>query len=73
MSNRLIKTGSDIVLTDDKVIGTIRILESGNIQCECPTMHPALLIKHLQNVIVDIQYASFKPVDMVNIVVPPVA
>jgi hypothetical protein len=70
MSSKLIKSGN-VVLTDDRIIGTIRILESGAIQCECPTLHPALLIKHLQNLIVDIQFACFKPAD-VSSMAPPI-
>jgi hypothetical protein len=61
MSSKLIKNGSNLVLTDDTIIGVIRILKSGAIQVEAPEMHPVILIKHLQNVIVDIQYASFQP------------
>jgi hypothetical protein len=72
MSSKLIKDRSDIVLTDDKVMGIIRILESGKIQVECPNLHPAIIIKHLQNVIVDIQYASFQPSEVAKIVQPGV-
>lgn len=67
MSSKLIKNGSPITLTDDVVIGIIRILKSGAVQVEAPEMHPGILIKHLQSIIVDIQYASFQPVEIQRI------
>jgi hypothetical protein len=70
MSSKLIKNGSLIVPVDDEVVGVIRILKSGNIQCECPNLHPAILIKNLHNLITDIQYASFQPAEVARIVPP---
>ena len=70
MSSKLIKNGSNLVLVDDKVIGIVRILESGKAQVEAPEMHPSTLIKCLQSVIVDITYASFQPAEMSKIQPP---
>jgi hypothetical protein len=73
MSSKLIKNGSDVLLTDDAIVATIRILSSGKIQCEAPTLPPAVLIKHLHNLIVDIMYVSFQPAEISRIVPPPSA
>jgi hypothetical protein len=67
MSSKLIKMGSPIVVPNDKVIATVRVLESGQIQVEAPTVPPALLIKYLQNVVVDIMYASLQPIEIKKI------
>jgi hypothetical protein len=72
MSSKLIKNGSNIMLTDDKIIGVIRILESGKIQVEAPGMHPAIIIKHLNNIITDIQYASFQMAEVPKVVQPAI-
>ena len=70
MSSKLIKNGSSMILTDDSIIGIVRILKSGKAQVEAPEMHPATLIKHLQSIIVDIQYASFQSAEIPKIQPP---
>lgn len=67
MSSKLIKNGSNLTLVDNRIIAVVRIFESGEAQVEAPEMHPAILIKRLQSVIVDIQYASFQPADISRI------
>jgi hypothetical protein len=70
MSSRLIKNGSQIAVPGDEVVGVIRLLKSGQAQVECPTLHPATLIKCLQHLITDIQYASFQPIEISRIQPP---
>jgi len=70
MSNRLIKNGSPIELVGDEVIASVRILKSGQIQVEAPTVPPVLLIKFLHNAIVDIMYTTLQPAE-ISRVQPP--
>lgn len=63
----LIKNGSEIEVAGDEVIGMIKIMRSGKVRVEAPTMHPATLIKHLQSTVADIIYASFQPADISKI------
>lgn len=70
MSVRMVKNGSGIEVVGDEVVAHIRILKSGQIQLEAPTVPPQILCKMLSNVIMDLMYASFQSAE-VNRIQPP--
>lgn len=63
MSSRLIKNGSDLTLTDDKIIIKLNVFESGKIQLTAPNLHPKDVCKILHNLMLDVQYASLQPAE----------
>jgi len=70
MSVRMVKNGNGIEVVGDEVIAHIRILKSGQVQLEAPTVPPQILCKMLFNVITELMYASFQPVEVSRIEPP---
>jgi len=70
MSVRMVKNGNGIEVVGDEVVASIRILKSGQIQVEAPTIPPQILCKALFNLITELMYASFQPVEVSRIQPP---
>jgi len=70
MSSRLIRNGSPLSIVGDEVVANIRVLKSGQIQVEAPTVPPQILCKMLFNVIMDLMYASLQPAEIPKIQPP---
>lgn len=70
MSSKLIKSGSSLEVVGDEIVASIRILRSGQIQLEAPTVPPMQLCKMLNNLIFDVMYASLQPAEVQRIQPP---
>jgi hypothetical protein len=66
----MVKNGNGIEVVGDEVVASIRILKSGQIQVEAPTIPPQILCKALFNLITELMYASFQPVEVSRIQPP---
>lgn len=68
MSSPLVKNGNGrIMLTDDKVVLELKVMESGQASLHAPLIPPAQVCKILQGLITDLMFASIQAKEEPNL------
>ncbi len=70
MNNRLIKDIPKIEIPNDEIILELKMLQSGKLYLQAPTLHPSVVCKMLLNVVVDLMFGTFQSQEQSSLITP---
>lgn len=71
MSGRFIKEVSKIEIPNDNVVLELKMMQSGKLYLQAPSLHPSIVCKMLFNVVVDLMFGVFQQVQEESPLVAP--